>query len=199
MRAVSADGQRIYTAGGGSTNAMSLAAAHGLVRRALRSSSAQRGYPAATLRYSLGGHGQRDAERDFGWRVEIPICNILEEIADHAERNPDWLERSGAVKRPAPEPREPIRLLSMVIPARNEEGLYRGHGGASCTSSFGLHGRRARDRGGGRRQHRLHLDACWRMPMLRVPPCARCRIPASTVSAGHDFRASITHRATPSW
>jgi CDP-paratose 2-epimerase len=36
-----------------------------------------------------------DAERDFGWRVEISIENILDQIANHAERNPDWLERSG--------------------------------------------------------------------------------------------------------
>jgi hypothetical protein len=36
-----------------------------------------------------------DAERDFGWRVEMPLENILEEIAQHAGRHPDWLERSG--------------------------------------------------------------------------------------------------------
>jgi hypothetical protein len=37
-----------------------------------------------------------DAERDFGWRLESPLENILEEIAQHAERHPDWLERSSA-------------------------------------------------------------------------------------------------------
>jgi hypothetical protein len=35
-----------------------------------------------------------DAERDFGWRIGSSLEQILEEIAQHAERNPDWLERS---------------------------------------------------------------------------------------------------------
>ncbi len=36
----------------------------------------------------------RDAERDFGWRVEFPLAGVLEEIAQHAESHPDWLETS---------------------------------------------------------------------------------------------------------
>ncbi len=35
-----------------------------------------------------------DAGRDFGWRIEIPMERVFEEIAQHAERHPDWLERS---------------------------------------------------------------------------------------------------------
>jgi len=35
-----------------------------------------------------------DAERDFGWRVEMPMERVFEEIAHHAERHPDWLEIS---------------------------------------------------------------------------------------------------------
>jgi hypothetical protein len=35
------------------------------------------------------------AARDFGWRAEIGMPLLLEEIAAHAERHPDWLERSG--------------------------------------------------------------------------------------------------------
>jgi nucleoside-diphosphate-sugar epimerase len=35
------------------------------------------------------------AEQDFGWRPEIAIDDLLEEIAAHAEANPDWLEKSG--------------------------------------------------------------------------------------------------------
>jgi CDP-paratose 2-epimerase len=37
----------------------------------------------------------RDAESDFGWRVEISLEKLLAQIADHAQANPDWLERSG--------------------------------------------------------------------------------------------------------
>jgi CDP-paratose 2-epimerase len=36
-----------------------------------------------------------DAERDFGWRPKTSIEAVLDEIADHAERHPDWLESSG--------------------------------------------------------------------------------------------------------
>ena len=37
----------------------------------------------------------RDAESDFAWRAEIGVETLLGEIADHAQRHPDWLERSG--------------------------------------------------------------------------------------------------------
>jgi hypothetical protein len=45
-----------------------------------------------------------DAQRDFGWRIEVPLENILEEIAQHAERDKDWLEKSWAasLERSAP-------------------------------------------------------------------------------------------------
>jgi len=36
-----------------------------------------------------------DAQRSFGWRVEVSLEKILTEIAGHAERHPDWLEISG--------------------------------------------------------------------------------------------------------
>jgi CDP-paratose 2-epimerase len=36
-----------------------------------------------------------DAIRDFHWRREMSVSELLEEIARHAERHPDWLERSG--------------------------------------------------------------------------------------------------------
>jgi hypothetical protein len=36
-----------------------------------------------------------DAERDFDWRIQFPLENILEEIAQHAELHPDWLSTSG--------------------------------------------------------------------------------------------------------
>jgi CDP-paratose 2-epimerase len=34
-------------------------------------------------------------ERHFGWQPDTPLPALLEEIALHAEANPDWLERSG--------------------------------------------------------------------------------------------------------
>ncbi len=37
----------------------------------------------------------RDVERDFGWRAMTSLPAILDEIAEHADRHPDWLELSG--------------------------------------------------------------------------------------------------------
>ena len=69
------------------------------------------------------------------------------------------------------EAHEPLRLLSVVIPARDEEGRV----GATvehllCGAAPARH--RARNRGGGRRQHGWHLAgdcsrACARVPTLR--------------------------------
>jgi len=39
-----------------------------------------------------------DANRDFGWSVEFPMAQLFEEIAQHAESHPDWLEMSGLEK-----------------------------------------------------------------------------------------------------
>ena len=35
-----------------------------------------------------------NAEGDFGWRIETPMERVFEEIAQHAESHPDWLEIS---------------------------------------------------------------------------------------------------------
>jgi hypothetical protein len=37
-----------------------------------------------------------DAQNDFGWSPACGLEDILTQIAEHAQRNPDWLERSGA-------------------------------------------------------------------------------------------------------
>ena len=87
-------GQRIYTAGGGSANAMSLA-------ELTRWCDARFGAhaPAPDLRprsYDIPWVviDNSDAERDFGWHVEIGLESILNQMAGHAEHNPDWLEKS---------------------------------------------------------------------------------------------------------
>jgi len=88
------DGQRTYTAGGGTENAMSLA-------------QLTQWCDARFGAYSPGSDTQprhydipwmvmdsTDAQRDFSWRVATPIGDILCQIACHAEKHPDWLERS---------------------------------------------------------------------------------------------------------
>jgi CDP-paratose 2-epimerase len=39
----------------------------------------------------------RRALRDFGWQPKRSLTSILDEIAAHAQENPDWLKRAGAM------------------------------------------------------------------------------------------------------
>jgi CDP-paratose 2-epimerase len=89
------DGQRTYTAGGGSENLMSLAqltawcderfGAH-----APASDPRPRPYDIAWLAMDSSC-----AEQDFAWRAETAMEAILDEIAAHAREHPHWLETSG--------------------------------------------------------------------------------------------------------
>jgi CDP-paratose 2-epimerase len=89
-------GQRIYCAGGGPGNAISLAQ--------LTAWCDQRFGPHAPAEdpnprpYDVPWvvMDSSDALSDFAWRVEYPLPKILDEIAEHADRNPDWLEKSSA-------------------------------------------------------------------------------------------------------
>jgi CDP-paratose 2-epimerase len=89
------DGRRIYNAGGGARNAMSLAQLTAWCDRrftphAPEAAGRERRYDVPWI--VMDSHL---AENDFGWTVETPIENLLDEIACHAERHPEWLERSG--------------------------------------------------------------------------------------------------------
>jgi len=95
MRRERTGGQRIYTAGGGPENAISLAqltawcdARFGAI--AVTADRNERPYDIPWVVMDNAG-----CERHFGWQPETPIKALLEEIALHAEANPDWLERSG--------------------------------------------------------------------------------------------------------
>jgi len=87
-------GQRIYNAGGGAANAISLARLNAWCDtrfgpHAPSADTRPRRYDIPWVIMDAG-----DAQRDFGWRVEIPMERVFEEIAQHAERYPDWLETS---------------------------------------------------------------------------------------------------------
>jgi CDP-paratose 2-epimerase len=88
-------GQRIYVAGGGPQNAMSLAELNAWCDARF---GAHRPQPESRPRpydipWLIMDHC--DTQRTFGWSVGVSLEMLLGEIADHAERNPDWLERSG--------------------------------------------------------------------------------------------------------
>jgi CDP-paratose 2-epimerase len=95
MREPRKGGRRVYVAGGGADNAMSLAqltawcdARFG--KHAPAPDHRDRPYDIPWMVMD-----SRDAEDDFGWTVEIPLENLLDGIACHAAQHPDWLERSG--------------------------------------------------------------------------------------------------------
>jgi CDP-paratose 2-epimerase len=95
MRRERAGGQRIYTAGGGPENAISLAQLTAWCNTrfgalAVGEDRNERPYDIPWVVMDNAG-----CERHFGWQPDIPMTALLEEIAVHAEANPDWLERSG--------------------------------------------------------------------------------------------------------
>jgi CDP-paratose 2-epimerase len=86
------NGRRVYTAGGGPGNAMSLA-----LLTAWCDDRFGRHTPEADPRVRPFDipwmvMDSRSAANDFGWRPEIPLVSILEAIARHAENHPQWLE-----------------------------------------------------------------------------------------------------------
>lgn len=94
MRTTRADGQRVYTGGGGPANTMSLAQL-----TAWCDGRFGRHVPAADPEprvYDIPWMvmDNTEAARDFGWQIEMPLHAILEGIAQHAGQHPDWLEVS---------------------------------------------------------------------------------------------------------
>jgi CDP-paratose 2-epimerase len=89
------DGQRLYTVGGGRGNAMSLAQLNAWCDDRFGAH-----HPAADPQprpYDVPWvvMDGADAKRQFGWTPRVALVDILSEIADHAQRHPDWLEQSG--------------------------------------------------------------------------------------------------------
>ncbi|HXB74995.1 MAG TPA: NAD-dependent epimerase/dehydratase family protein [Candidatus Acidoferrales bacterium] len=95
MRTARAGGRRIYTAGGGPANAMSLArlTAWCDARFGAHAPGADpRPRPYDIPWMVMDNH---DAQSDFGWSPALTLTRVLEEIAAHAEGHPEWLELSG--------------------------------------------------------------------------------------------------------
>jgi CDP-paratose 2-epimerase len=91
-------GQRIYCAGGGEWNTISLAQLNLWCDTRFGKHTPTADPRPRTYDIPWIAMDSTDAQRDFAWRIEYPLPSILEEIAEHAERNPDWLEKSGLAK-----------------------------------------------------------------------------------------------------
>jgi CDP-paratose 2-epimerase len=87
--------QRIYTAGGGPDNSMSLAQLTAWCNARFGSHTPQSDPRPRTYDIPWLVMDSCDAQRAFGWRVETSMDTLLSEIASHAEQNPDWLGKSG--------------------------------------------------------------------------------------------------------
>jgi CDP-paratose 2-epimerase len=94
MRTGRSNGQRVYTAGGGPANTMSLAQLTAWCDERFGCH-----VPAVDLEpriYDIPwvAMDNTGSARDFGWQIEIPLSTILEGIARHANCHPDWLSVS---------------------------------------------------------------------------------------------------------
>jgi CDP-paratose 2-epimerase len=88
-------GRRLYTAGGGRANAMSLRQLNDWCDARFG-----RHTPDGDLRprpYDIPWviMDNAEARRDFGWSPGVSLHETLDQIAAHAREHPDWLERSG--------------------------------------------------------------------------------------------------------
>lgn len=88
-------GQRIYTAGGGPSNAWSLAQLNDWCDQ--RFGPHRPEADAAPRLYDIPWvvMDNRQAGADFHWAPETSLPQLLSELADHAESHPAWLELSG--------------------------------------------------------------------------------------------------------
>jgi len=90
-----AGGRRLYVAGGGPANALSLAQLNAWCdarfgAHAPEPDTRDRPYDIPWMVMD-----SRDAAADFAWAPRIGMRELFEGIAVHAENHPDWLERSG--------------------------------------------------------------------------------------------------------
>jgi CDP-paratose 2-epimerase len=89
------DGRRIHNVGGGPNNAMSLAQLNAWCDSRFGAHQAQADPTPRTYDIPWVVMDNRQVEQDFSWSISMRFEKILEEIARHAEANPDWLEISG--------------------------------------------------------------------------------------------------------
>jgi CDP-paratose 2-epimerase len=95
MRTQRRDGRRVYTAGGGPANTMSLAQLTAWCDERFGPHSPASDPVPRPYDVPWVAMDNTAASRDFDWRIETPLPEILEGIGRHARDHPDWLELSG--------------------------------------------------------------------------------------------------------
>lgn len=95
LRTARAGGQRLYTAGGGVPNTMSLAQLTAWCDDRFGPHTAAADPSPRPYDIPWVAMDNANAASDFRWTPETPLPTILEGIAQHAIAHPDWLEVSG--------------------------------------------------------------------------------------------------------
>lgn len=88
-------GLRTYTAGGSSHNTMSLAQLTAWCDHRFGPHQVSKDLHPRPYDIPWIVMDNTKAEQDFKWSPQFPITSILDQIANHAESHPDWLEVSG--------------------------------------------------------------------------------------------------------
>ncbi len=88
-------GCRIYNAGGGPANSMSLAQLNAWCDDCFGVHAPEADPRVRPFDIPWMVMDNRRAEQEFNWRPETSLSGILTEIAGHARQHPDWPERSG--------------------------------------------------------------------------------------------------------
>ena len=94
MRCSRSNGQRVYNAGGGPINSMSLAQLTSWCNARFGTHIPSVDTKPRVYDIPWIAMDNTDASRDFGWRIQIPLEQVLDGIAQHAQLHPDWLEIS---------------------------------------------------------------------------------------------------------
>lgn len=95
MRTARPSGSRIYNAGGGPANSMSLARLTAWCDDCFGVHAPQSDLRVRPFDIPWMIMDNQLVENEFGWHPETSLSDILTEIAGHARQHPDWLERSG--------------------------------------------------------------------------------------------------------
>lgn len=88
-------GCRVYNAGGGPANSMSLAQLTAWCDAEFGPHAPTRDPSVRPFDIPWMIMDNRLVEHEFGWHPETSLSDILTEIAGHAREHPEWLERSG--------------------------------------------------------------------------------------------------------
>jgi CDP-paratose 2-epimerase len=95
MKTPRSNGQRVYTAGGGPSNTMSLAQLNAWCDKRFGLHAPDIDLQSRPYDVPWVVMDNRNANKDFNWRVETSLPMILDELASHAENHPNWLDVSG--------------------------------------------------------------------------------------------------------